>query len=75
MPHLLRKWNPERGHHDYGELNWDEFFAVVKGEGPCSRQRMQRRREAHREGAWVREAAAAYAAKTSETGTPALIGA
>ncbi|MDO5618226.1 1,2-phenylacetyl-CoA epoxidase subunit PaaA [Kocuria sp.] len=67
LPDPDLKWNEDRGHYDYGELNWDEFFAVLKGEGPCSRQRMQRRREAHREGAWVREAAAAYAARTSRS--------
>lgn len=75
LPDPELKWNEDRGHYDYGELNWDEFFAVIKGEGPCSRQRMQRRREAHREGAWVREAAAAYAAKATGSATSALIGA
>lgn len=57
------KWNEERGHYDFGELDWDEFFATIKGSGPCNTQRMQRRRQAHRDGAWVREAAAAYAEK------------
>lgn len=57
------KWNEERGHYDFGELDWDEFFATIKGSGPCNTQRMQRRRQAYRDGAWVREAAAAYAEK------------
>ena len=57
------KWNEERGHYDFGELDWSEFKAVVKGQGPCNTQRMQRRRQAFNDGAWVREAAAAYAEK------------
>ncbi|MDE5064023.1 1,2-phenylacetyl-CoA epoxidase subunit A [Wolbachia endosymbiont of Drosophila chauvacae] len=57
------QWNEERGHYDYGELDWDEFMSVIKGHGPCNSQRMERRRAAHDDGAWVREAAAAYAAK------------
>lgn len=66
-------WNEERGHYDFGELDWDEFWRVVKGAGPMNAQRMQRRREAHAEGAWVREATQAYAAKHPTT-TTALIG-
>lgn len=57
------KWNEERGYYDFGELDWDEFFTTINGSGPCNTQRMQRRRQAHRDGAWVREAAAAYAEK------------
>ncbi|HCT13551.1 1,2-phenylacetyl-CoA epoxidase subunit PaaA [Corynebacterium nuruki] len=57
------QWNEERGHYDYGELDWDEFMSVIKGHGPCNSQRMERRRAAHDDGTWVREAAAAYAAK------------
>jgi len=45
------KWNEERGHYDFGELDWSEFKAVIKGEGPCNVQRMQRRRQAHADGA------------------------
>ena len=51
------------GHYDFGEIDWSEFFAVLKGNGPCNPQRIEHRRRAHDEGAWVREAAAAYAAK------------
>lgn len=53
-PHL--KWNPERGHYDYGPINWDEFWNVVNGNGPCNRERLRARREAWENGAWVREA-------------------
>lgn len=56
-------WNKESGHYDIGEIDWDEFWAVVKGFGPCNRDRLETRRRAHEEGAWVREAATAYAAK------------
>ena len=63
LPDPDLKWNEERGHYDFGELDWDEFMTVIKGNGPCNVQRMQHRRAAHENGAWVREAAAAYAAK------------
>jgi len=57
------EWNEERGHYDFGAVDWDEFYAVVKGEGPVAKERMQARRDAWEQGAWVREAAAAWAAK------------
>jgi len=57
------KWNEETGHYDFGPINWDEFWNVVKGNGPCNKQRLQARVDAHENGAWVREAATAYAAK------------
>jgi len=57
------KWNEERGHYDFGEINWDEFWNVVKGHGPCNKQRLDTRRKAWEDGAWVREAAMAYAEK------------
>jgi ring-1,2-phenylacetyl-CoA epoxidase subunit PaaA len=57
------KWNPERGHYDFGEIDWEEFRRVIAGDGPCNRQRLEQRRRAHEEGAWVREAAMAYAEK------------
>jgi len=63
VPDPLLKWNEERGHYDFGPIDWDEFWRVVKGDGPCNRQRMEHRVRAHEEGAWVREAASAYAAK------------
>lgn len=54
-------WNADRGHYDYGELDWAEFASVIRGHGPCNEQRMDTRRQAHDEGAWVRAAAVAYA--------------
>ncbi len=57
------KWNEERGHYDFGEINWDEFYQVISGHGPCNRQRIEQRRKAQEEGAWVIEAAEAFAAK------------
>ncbi|QGU03214.1 1,2-phenylacetyl-CoA epoxidase, subunit A [Corynebacterium kalinowskii] len=67
------KWNEERGHYDFGALDWDEFFGVIKGDGPCNEQRAQRRRQAFEEGAWVREAAAAYAEKYESENPSELI--
>ena len=57
------KWNEERGHYDFGEIDWDEFWAVVKGDGPCNKERLAARVKAWEDGAWVREAALAYAEK------------
>ncbi len=57
------KWNEETQHYDFGEINWDEFWNVVKGNGPCNKQRVKARRGAYEEGRWVREAASAYAEK------------
>ncbi|WBB65447.1 1,2-phenylacetyl-CoA epoxidase subunit PaaA [Micromonospora sp. WMMD812] len=57
------RWNDERQAYDYTQPDYDELMRVIKGDGPCNRQRMEHRRRAHDEGAWVREAAAAYAAK------------
>jgi ring-1,2-phenylacetyl-CoA epoxidase subunit PaaA len=57
------KWNEETGHYEFGAIDWEEFYAVVRGEGPVAKERMKARREAWEQGAWVREAAAAYAEK------------
>jgi ring-1,2-phenylacetyl-CoA epoxidase subunit PaaA len=57
------RWNEERGHYDFGEIDWDEFNRVLAGDGPCNHERLTARRRAHEEGRWVREAVAAYAAK------------
>ena len=57
------RWNQETGHYEFGEIDWSEFAEVVRGNGPCNRQRLSNRRRAHEEGAWVREAALAHAAK------------
>jgi ring-1,2-phenylacetyl-CoA epoxidase subunit PaaA len=63
LPDPDLRWNEDRGHWDFGEIDYDELFAVIAGNGPCNRERLAHRRAAHEEGAWVREAAAAYAAK------------
>jgi ring-1,2-phenylacetyl-CoA epoxidase subunit PaaA len=57
------KWNEQRGAYDFGAIDWDEFYAVVRGEGPVAKERMEARINAWEEGAWVREAASAHAAK------------
>jgi ring-1,2-phenylacetyl-CoA epoxidase subunit PaaA len=61
-------WNEERQAYDYGPIDWSEFQEVLRGNGPCNEERLDRRRSAHENGAWVREAAAAYAAKHEEAG-------
>jgi ring-1,2-phenylacetyl-CoA epoxidase subunit PaaA len=57
------RWNEARGAYDFGAVDWDEFYAVVRGEGPVAKERMKARIGAWEDGAWVREAAAAHAAK------------
>jgi len=57
------KWSAERGHYDFGDIQWDEFYEVIKGNGPCNLERVATRRNAIDSGAWVREAAVAYARK------------
>jgi ring-1,2-phenylacetyl-CoA epoxidase subunit PaaA len=63
LPDPELRWNEQRQAHDYGEPDWEEFKAVIAGSGPCNSQRLARRRQAHENGAWVRDAAMAYAAK------------
>ncbi len=63
LPDPDLKWNAERGQHDYGAINWDEFWEVVKGNGPCNKERLANRVRAHEDGQWVRDAAQAHAAK------------
>jgi len=67
LPDPDLNWNDERGHFDFGDIDWDEFWAVVKGNGPLNRERIEHKVRAWDEGAWVREAAIAHAAKHSET--------
>ena len=69
LPDPKLRWNEERGHWDFGPIDWAEFRAVLRGEGPCNEQRLGRRRRAHEEGAWVREAAAAHAARQAARAT------
>ena len=62
------QWNQETGHHDFGKIDWSEFYNVIKGNGPCNALRLRTRRQAHADGAWVREAANAYARKHVSNG-------
>jgi ring-1,2-phenylacetyl-CoA epoxidase subunit PaaA len=66
LPDPDLRWNDERGAYDYTQPDYAELFEVIKGNGPCNRQRMTHRRRAYDEGAWVREAAAAHAAKRAD---------
>jgi ring-1,2-phenylacetyl-CoA epoxidase subunit PaaA len=63
LPDPLLKWNEERQAHDFGPIDWSEFWQVVNGDGPCNRERLATRVQAWEEGAWVREAALAHAAR------------
>jgi ring-1,2-phenylacetyl-CoA epoxidase subunit PaaA len=63
LPDPEIRWNAERGHYDHGPIDFTELFEVIRGNGPCNAERMTHKVRAHEEGAWVREAAAAYAAK------------
>jgi ring-1,2-phenylacetyl-CoA epoxidase subunit PaaA len=60
------KWNAEKGHYDFGPIDWNEFWKVVNGNGPCNKERLDARKKAHADGAWVREAALAYAEKQKQ---------
>lgn len=57
------KWNEERGHYDFGAIDWSEFYDVLKGNGPCNRERLRTRVKAYEDGAWFREALVAHADK------------
>jgi ring-1,2-phenylacetyl-CoA epoxidase subunit PaaA len=63
LPDPELRWNAERGHHDFGPIDWAELTRVIKGNGPCNRQRLEHRVQAHVDGAWVRAAAVAHAGK------------
>lgn len=71
IPDPKLKWNEKRQHYDFGEIDWKEFFEVIKGNGPCNKERLEARRQAYENGAWVREAALAYAKKDAPNGTKA----
>jgi ring-1,2-phenylacetyl-CoA epoxidase subunit PaaA len=66
IPDLDLKWNEEKGGYDSGEIDWDEFWQVVKGHGPCNKERMKARVSAWENGEWVRDAALAHAEKQQE---------
>ncbi len=63
LPDKDLRWNDQTGHYDFGAINWEEFYQVLNGNGPCNVERIEVRKKAHADGLWVREAAAAYAAK------------
>jgi ring-1,2-phenylacetyl-CoA epoxidase subunit PaaA len=63
LPDPDLKWNEERGHWDYGAIDWDDFWNVVNGNGPCNKERLATRVKAHEDGQWVRDAALAHARK------------
>jgi ring-1,2-phenylacetyl-CoA epoxidase subunit PaaA len=65
MPDPDLRWNEERQHYDFGAIDWDEFWRVVGGDGACNRERLAMRVKAWDDGAWVRDAASAYADKQS----------
>jgi ring-1,2-phenylacetyl-CoA epoxidase subunit PaaA len=66
VPDPALAWNEAKGGYDFGGIDWEEFYAVVRGEGPVARERMKARRDAWEKNAWVREAADAYATKRAE---------
>jgi len=66
LPDPDLKWNEERNHYDFGEIDWEEFWNVVKGNGPCNKERLAARNKAWDEGAWVREAAMVHAEKKAK---------
>lgn len=63
LPDADLKWNEARGHYDFGAIDWEEFYRVLKGGGPCNRERLEARASAWEEGRWVRDAALACAEK------------
>jgi ring-1,2-phenylacetyl-CoA epoxidase subunit PaaA len=67
LPDPELKWNEDRQSYDFGSPDWDEFKDVIHGNGPCNTQRIAHRRRAHEDGAWVREAATAFAAREGAT--------
>jgi ring-1,2-phenylacetyl-CoA epoxidase subunit PaaA len=66
LPDEALKWNETQGRYDYGEIDWDEFWSVVKGHGPLNKERVAARKKAWDEGAWVRDAVMAHAKKVSQ---------
>jgi ring-1,2-phenylacetyl-CoA epoxidase subunit PaaA len=75
LPDPDLKWNEERQSHDFGTIDWNEFFTVIAGDGPCNRERLQARVGAWEEGAWVREAATAHARKQAARAAQAQLAA
>jgi ring-1,2-phenylacetyl-CoA epoxidase subunit PaaA len=71
LPDPELRYNAETEHWEFGQIDWDEFYRVIAGDGPCNRERMEARRAAHEDGMWVRDAAAAYAAKRAAAASAA----
>ncbi|MDA0304249.1 MAG: 1,2-phenylacetyl-CoA epoxidase subunit A [Bacteroidetes bacterium] len=69
VPDQDLKWNESTGHYEMGPIEWQEFFDVIAGNGPCNKERIAARKKAHRDGDWVREAASAYAQKMNAKAT------
>lgn len=67
VPDKDLKWNDEKGHYDFGPIDWTEFFNVIKGNGPCNRERLKARNDAFKAGTWVREAAHVHAKKKASS--------
>ena len=63
IPDPALRWNDERGHYDYGAIDWREFHDVLKGNGPCNRERLRTRVKAYEDGRWFRDALVAHATK------------
>ena len=70
LPDPQLAWNEQRNHYDFGPIDWDEFHRVIAGDGPCNRERLAARVKAWEDGAWVRAAAQAHAAKAAARSTP-----
>ena len=68
IPDEHLKWNEEKGHYDFGQINWEEFWQVVNGNGPCNKERLAARVKAHEDGEWVREAAVEFGRRQSLNG-------
>jgi len=66
LPDKDLKWNESTKHYDFGSINWDEFWQVIQGNGPCNKERLDARKKAWADGAWVRDAATAYANKKAK---------
>lgn len=74
IPDPELRWNEESGHYDFGEIDWEAFWRVIGGQGPCNRERLEARNRAHSRGAWVREAAMAHAAKRKKRRSEESVG-
>jgi ring-1,2-phenylacetyl-CoA epoxidase subunit PaaA len=66
IPDANLKWNEDRKHYDFGEIDWEEFWQVVNGHGKCNKLRLEARRSAWEKGTWVRDAAMAHAEKQTQ---------